>query len=812
MSFQALNSALSGLRVAQQQMSVISNNVANVGTSGYTRKVLPQSSQIIRSTGELIGVSAENVIRNVDLSLQRDLWTQVSAVSNNDTKINYLSSIESFHGTTDQEMSIAAEISDLRDSFSALADDPDDTYALRATLEQSKVVAEKINNLSDLITNLRNDTQDDMEGSIQEISKLLEQIANVNRQVKDSGNLNRSTADLQDVRDESIKKLTEQLDITYFKRGDGVIVIQTKGGVKLADETVEDIHFDPSVISATSYYPDSAEGIYVGGDPATTPGAINITSSSLGGKLGALIELRDEILPTYQAQNDELAHKMATRFEAQGLRLFTNSAGSIPADTAPTPSTTAVEYVGFGGEIQVNPLVLSDVTLLQQGTFTSDVTIPTGSNEVIRRVLDYTFGDVDYEVASGDIDVRVAGAASDLQEWLGLFSTNRVAAGINLASYPEISDASTSTNDLMQELGSYFTTYPNNDRFQITFEEARTGLGPTTVTIDLSDADTNFPIAGAVTDALDQIISEINAQITAAGVDADLAASATRNENGQLVINSRGNITLNASGFTNAMGSSAFSALGFSEDTYVTEDPYFDISVGNADPVRIEIEPGEDESDLLAKLEYDSAAGTGIPGLYADIDGTTGYLTLAPGIDDSNGGRSYGSDISIVAGPFDTSSPINATLAALPDSVNIVSALFGSYSVSGTTTTDLAAVSDVSYSSEVSNGSGTYVDFRSQYLGANASLSTSMGTVDNLIDYAQKMVSLQVQDLTLAQSEYDDDVVLQELLTKQNLDSSTVNLDEELSNLIIVQTAYSASARAMSAADEMLSEFLDSFR
>ena len=43
----ALSTALSGLRVAQQQINVISANVSNVGTPGYTRKVLPQSTQVI---------------------------------------------------------------------------------------------------------------------------------------------------------------------------------------------------------------------------------------------------------------------------------------------------------------------------------------------------------------------------------------------------------------------------------------------------------------------------------------------------------------------------------------------------------------------------------------------------------------------------------------------------------------------------------------------------------------------------------------------------------------------------------------------
>jgi flagellar hook-associated protein 1 FlgK len=44
------------------------------------------------------------------------------------------------------------------------------------------------------------------------------------------------------------------------------------------------------------------------------------------------------------------------------------------------------------------------------------------------------------------------------------------------------------------------------------------------------------------------------------------------------------------------------------------------------------------------------------------------------------------------------------------------------------------------------------------------------------------------------------------------LNERGVNVDEELSMLIVVQTAYAAAARAVSAADEMFDELLNAFR
>ena len=41
------------------------------------------------------------------------------------------------------------------------------------------------------------------------------------------------------------------------------------------------------------------------------------------------------------------------------------------------------------------------------------------------------------------------------------------------------------------------------------------------------------------------------------------------------------------------------------------------------------------------------------------------------------------------------------------------------------------------------------------------------------------------------------------------MDESAVNIDEELSMLIVIQTAYAAAARAVTAADEMFTELLN---
>ena len=74
---------------------------------------------------------------------------------------------------------LAAKLADLRDSFSALSDIPDDIQALEATVNQASVVADKFNDYAELITQLRNDAQTDINSSVNTVNALLQEITNV---------------------------------------------------------------------------------------------------------------------------------------------------------------------------------------------------------------------------------------------------------------------------------------------------------------------------------------------------------------------------------------------------------------------------------------------------------------------------------------------------------------------------------------------------------------------------------------------------------------------------------------------------------
>ena len=797
MGITSLDNAISGLRMSQQQLNVISNNIANAGNEGYTRKILPQSSVIIQNTGA--GVRGDPIIRTVDLNLQRDMWSQISATDFYSVQESYLNRVQDFHGPPDSEFSITAEIGALRDGFAALADRPEDRFLQSEALDQAQDTATKIKDFATYITTLRNDTQNELISAVQEVNALLEQIAEMNGEVRFATQANRSSAEYADRRDVAIRDLAGYIDVETFQRGDGVIVVQTTGGVELASDFVAELNFAPGPISAVSSYPDSAAAITVGdvrdfGDP------VDITSSALGGKIGGLLALRDEVFPKQQAQLDEFAHKVALRFDAQGLRLFTDQSGNIPADTPPDSANgTAVSYVGFSLSFQVNTAVENDPSLLQRGTY--GATPQSGSSEVLRRIAEFTFGDIEYQQiinndATTAVDLQAAATgATTLQDWLGLRADASVSGVADLAAYADIADIITAggTDVFGPALGE-------TDTFEIILDDPDYGTGPHVIEVDLRAV----PDTGG--NAAQDLIAFITADPDWANAVTDFNASVSVNANGTLQIDSNSNVQIAASA-TQGLSETGFAFLGLAPSTTEAEDPYFDVKIGSEDAVRISITPSDTEVELLAKLNA-------IEGVVAELS-ADGFLSVRPG--NSFTDPDYGGDISITGGPFNTDgAALTGTLAgrtSIDDGVNIVSALFGSYNdLGGGVFQNISPVESIAYGSETDAGSGESVSFRVNNLGPNTGVSTEIFDASNLVDFAQKMINDHTQDLVSVQNRKSDEESLQNLLEQQYLDTSAVSIDEELGFLIQVQTAYSASARVVTAVDELFDELLNTFR
>ena len=156
-----------------------------------------------------------------------------------------------------------------------------------------------------------------------------------------------STADLESQRDVALQSVSQIVDAKVLAQENGNVVLVTGSGLSLPIEAKNPFSTSVATVGPGAYYPG-------GGLPGITLGGADVTAQISGGRLGANLTLRDTTMPTYQGELDEFAHGLASRFDAQGLRLFSDPSGNVPAGGgAPVQSG----YVGFASAIGVNPAV-----------------------------------------------------------------------------------------------------------------------------------------------------------------------------------------------------------------------------------------------------------------------------------------------------------------------------------------------------------------------------------------------------------------------------------------------------------------------
>jgi flagellar hook-associated protein 1 FlgK len=390
----AFSVARSGLRLLDRQMARAADDIANAGTEGHTRKIL--DGQALTAAGEGLGVRSRPAARDVDLALQAAETRARGTAAAGDLRVRLLSAVEVAHGRPEDGDSIGGLLSGLRASLVSLREAPEDPIRRSAVVSAGETLATRYNGIASAIGAARQGAHDALAEEARAANDALAEIGRLTTDIRREMAAGRSGAALEDQRDLAIGRLSESLDITVIGSATGEITLVARGGVVLPTDGSATF----SVAAATV-----GTGAYHGG-AGTLPGLMlggrDVTRQVLGGRMAAAAELRDLTLPRMQAELDLSAAHTAARFQAQGLRLFTDAAGAVPNVALPYATGGAL---GFAGVIRVNAAVAADPALVRDGThavaaapggptaFTPNPAGgPAGFATLLDRVLDFTFG------------------------------------------------------------------------------------------------------------------------------------------------------------------------------------------------------------------------------------------------------------------------------------------------------------------------------------------------------------------------------------------------------------------------------------
>src|SRR5918911_4990246 len=306
----ALGAATSGLRVTQAGIDVVSQNVANADTAGYTRRRVAAVQQL---AGERTsGVRTGEIERVIDLVAQRQLRLETSGAAYTALGSRFANEIDRLFGTPGGEGSLDGAVNAFTAALQTLSSDPSSFSGRSGVLDAAGALASRIGAVATGIQGLRTDAENSIASAVARANDLLAGIADLNAKVVASGTT-APAAGLLDERDRLINDLSGLMDVQVVPGQGGSVTLMTGSGLMLFDgSSAVKLAFDGrGTLDANALYSTDPSERGVGTITATTLQGASFDAVGNGmfrsGEIAAALRLRDEILPQAQRQLDELA-------------------------------------------------------------------------------------------------------------------------------------------------------------------------------------------------------------------------------------------------------------------------------------------------------------------------------------------------------------------------------------------------------------------------------------------------------------------------------------------------------------------------
>lgn len=221
-TFLGFKTATSALTVSQNQMDIVGQNISNVNTKGYTRQRVDINSVSFRTnnlkyglTGVVIGqgVEATGVSQYRDSFLDLRYRTESSKVGSQEVQLSALSDLEAVFDeiTTD---GLDAQFSDLLEQLHSLTSSPSDPVLEGVVRTSAEMLTQMFNNYSSQIQTIKDQQQTYLkDGAIEKVNQLLDNIAELNSQIKADNISGNPALELNDKRNMLIDELSSYLDI-----------------------------------------------------------------------------------------------------------------------------------------------------------------------------------------------------------------------------------------------------------------------------------------------------------------------------------------------------------------------------------------------------------------------------------------------------------------------------------------------------------------------------------------------------------------------------------------------------------------------
>lgn len=308
-----LSTAVSGLLTYQRALATTSHNIANVNTPGYSRQI----DDIKTLEPELLGTGY--IGRGVAVVTTQRVYDQflIDQVASRTANYNQLEAYQTIAnqldlalGDSDGGLTVALQA--FFNAVQQVASNPTSIPARQVLISEGEALTDRFQSLDSQIQNLRNNVNSQLEVTAANVNTLGELIADINLDIVNATGAagNNPPNDLLDQRDELVRELAELTSVSTSLNSDNSINVYIGNGQALVLGSTA----NSFTTVRNAYDPSKLEMAFVSG--GTT---VIISDFMTGGKIGGLLDVREELIDKAQLDLGRIAIGVASAFNAQHI-------------------------------------------------------------------------------------------------------------------------------------------------------------------------------------------------------------------------------------------------------------------------------------------------------------------------------------------------------------------------------------------------------------------------------------------------------------------------------------------------------------
>ncbi|MGG7567136.1 flagellar hook-associated protein FlgK [Rhodovulum sp. DZ06] len=308
----ALHNAYSGLTASSRAAEVISNNVANSMTEGYTRKSLVLGAANLEGIGA--GVRVEGMQRAADPRATADRRRLEAENGEAGVVAAARARAADAWGAPGSSTSLAARASGFEIALRDLADSPESASLQSRVAGAARELTRTINNISTETARIRVDADATIARQVNIVNSSLKQIEQINREIQIRSASGGDLTALEDERQRLVDQVSSLIPIKTYPRGGGQIAVYGKGGGALVDGKSYELGFQPTGVITQDMTVESGalSGLTLNGETIEIGRGGGLLD---GGALSASFTVRDVIGVEEGARIDAYAADLISRFQ-----------------------------------------------------------------------------------------------------------------------------------------------------------------------------------------------------------------------------------------------------------------------------------------------------------------------------------------------------------------------------------------------------------------------------------------------------------------------------------------------------------------